>query len=222
MILLFSKKSNFLRELTINHLIIMGLFLLLTFVFTFPWMLNFDNIFGHIVDPSYPIWQAWWFNYALTDIGSNPLQSDYVLYPVGINPTTFTLYNSILSVILQQFTNVFVSYNILLISTFVLAGYFNFHLTKYITKNYFVSIIAGIIFSFSAFHVAQSINHLSPATIQWIPLVFLFLLKSQYTNKKRYLVLLGISLLLVFYLRLDFRFFYRIQLNFVMLSLVNF
>ncbi len=84
--------------------------------------------------------------------------------------------------------NILISYNIFLILNFILSGFFMYLLAYHLTKNFFTSILAGILFSFAPFKF-HHLGHLHVLTTMWIPLVFLFLHKFFEEKKKRFIFL---------------------------------
>ncbi|MFC1753749.1 hypothetical protein ACFL96_10220 [Thermoproteota archaeon] len=76
-------------------------------------------------------------------------------------------------------TNELFAYNFVLLSSFVLSGFFMYLLAYFITKNHLASFISGLIYSFCPYHFQRSWEHFSLAQIQWIPLYLLALFKLQ-------------------------------------------
>ena len=68
------------------------------------------------------------------------------------------------------------AYNVQIFTSFVLAGCTMYLLARYVTGNRAASALAGFIFAFSPFHLAQAMQYTALATIQWIPLYILALL----------------------------------------------
>ena len=79
--------------------------------------------------------------------------------------------------------------NVMILLSFFLSALGTFYLAKYITSNFFASLIAGFIFAFSPFHIAHSLHHMHVATVQYIPWFVLFFLK--YTTEKTALQFCG-------------------------------
>lgn len=91
------------------------------------------------------------------------------------------------------------SYNIAMVSSFFLMGFFMYMLAKYLTKNKeFLAILAGILFEFSPFRM-PSISHLQNISIFYLPLAVLLIFKYIDTKKRGYLIGLLIALILQFY-----------------------
>ena len=45
------------------------------------------------------------------------------------------------------------------------------------------ALIAGIVFAFAPYHFSQSLGHVSLASVQWFPLLALFMLKTMRETK---------------------------------------
>ena len=64
--------------------------------------------------------------------------------------------------------------------------------------------IAGIIFAFAPYHFSQSLGHVSLASVQWFPLLALFILKATRETKRRNIAWIGLTTLLITATRLQF------------------
>jgi len=87
-----------------------------------------------------------------------------------------------------------VAYNILIIFSFISTAILTFLVSFKITKNYFASFIAGLIFSFSPYHIRQAQNHLEISQIEVIPFYFLYLHEFAKNKNKRRAVITGLAL----------------------------
>lgn len=109
---------------------------------------------------------------------TSPYFTHLLFYPVGADLTTETLspLAGMLSYPFQGAGLVF-SFNILLFLNFTLSGFFMFLLADHIIKNKYGAFIAGIIFTFSPFHMAHSLfGHTNWIGIEFLPLFILFFL----------------------------------------------
>ena len=64
--------------------------------------------------------------------------------------------------------------------------------------------MAGIIFAFAPYHFSQSLGHVSLASVQWFPLLALFILKATRETKRRNILWIGLTTLLITATRLQF------------------
>lgn len=70
------------------------------------------------------------------------------------------------------------AYNILMLLSFPLSGLTMFLLSHYLTRNRLIAFVAATAYAFCPYHIAHATAHLDLSHIEWMPLVFLFLLKS--------------------------------------------
>ena len=168
-------------------LVILG-YLLLTLVLTYPLVLKIaTHIPGGSFDALQNVWNLWWLKYAVVDLHSNPFYTNLIYHPTGVSLLfhTFNPFNAILSVPLQMIFGLTVSYNIVILFAFVMAGYGAYLLAKYVTRNAAAAFLAGVIFAFSPSHFAHAAGgHLQVLSIEWIPFYVLFFLKTIRESRK--------------------------------------
>jgi hypothetical protein len=70
-----------------------------------------------------------------------------------------------------------VTYNFIIIASFVLSGVFMFCLVYYCCKNVMAGVLSGLIYAFCPYHFARAWQHMSLSQIQWFPLYILAFLK---------------------------------------------
>lgn len=88
------------------------------------------------------------------------------------------------------FRNMIVVYNLMIFFSYILAAFGAFKLAKYYTKNNYASFIAGLIFGFATFRVAN--GHFQNLFIFWIPFTALYLQKYFDDRKRKYLVVFAL------------------------------
>ena len=89
------------------------------------------------------------------------------------------------------------AYNTEIFLSFVLAGCTMYLLARYLTGSQLASAVAGFIYTFSPFHLAQSMQYGALASIQWLPLFLLGLLVLLRRRRLRDAAFLGVALALV-------------------------
>lgn len=160
-----------------RHVMAVTFFLILTVVFMGPVVLNPSRVlYGNPGVPFVAIWWGWWcqysnangLNYLHPCLQGAPFGADYSHYP--IQPMRW-LYDK-----LFLFLNEVAAYNLIIFIGFFTSALSAYILAYFITQQVRASIVAGLIFSFSPFHLMQLTKHLWLATTQWIPLYFLLLL----------------------------------------------
>jgi hypothetical protein len=120
------------------HLLIIGLYLILSLALTYPLVLHFTtHVPGSATwafDEYTFLWNMWWFKYSIFDLQTNPLYSSFIFYPLGISLVLYTyhLHNALLSVPLQPLLSLSTINNVFLIGSLTLSGYGTFLLNEYL------------------------------------------------------------------------------------------
>lgn len=125
------------------------------------------------------IWGIWWVNYATFTLHTSIWYTYLFFPPIGANLIYQTMMpiGSFLSLPFQVLFGVPFAYDVLFFLGFAVSGLGMFILAEYLTKNHYAAFISGVIFSFSAFHIAQSFAHIDWIFIGWLPISLYFLLK---------------------------------------------
>ena len=127
------------------------------------------------------IWNLWWVKHALLTLHTNPYHTDLLYYPDGANLYlhTLALTAGLTAIPLQLLgLNLIASYNLILLSTYMLAGLGAYLLCRYLTGNSWASFVGGLVFAFAPYHSAHLFGHMNLASMQWIPFYVLLLLKA--------------------------------------------
>lgn len=167
-------------------------FFLITTVYTWPLLLNFSKgIFGiwggkyggDIFSSVYSYWLGKYLVNNNLSFFHNPLAA----YPFGVNGIYVfglrTMGEMSFSFILTSLVNEIFAYNFFIFFSFILAGIITYLLAYYLLKDFWVSLVAGVIFSFSPYHLYVSLGWAELSQIYWIPLYFICLLKTEETKK---------------------------------------
>jgi hypothetical protein len=172
-----------------KNLIALLVYSILTLIFTYPLILHLNSaIYGHEIvgfnyDP-YGYMQKFQFvkDYFLAKKMPflNPYTQPAVDYP-----------GAILTYIFDEV----VAFNILILFSFPLAGFFTYLLAYYITKDRIASFFGGLLYAFSPYHWIHAYYHMSISQIQWFPLYLFSLFLFRDTGRIRHGLLLLISLL---------------------------
>lgn len=188
-------------------ILVAGAYLLLALVATYPLVLHFNDYFiGGAEDGSMSIWSIWWMKFSLADLHQGIFDCQYLFYPFGAN-LTFHSIPKVLGAIgipLQVLLSLTASYNLLVILTFVISGLSTYFLVRYLTRKELPSLMAGALFAFSPYRIAQ-LSHINLLATSLIPLYVLMILKARdaLTEGKRagwlYFSLAGLLLGLVAY-----------------------
>ena len=175
------------------------IYLIIAFVLFFGLTSNITHIAPGVGSNTYSnLWNLWWVSYSTFTLHANIWHTGLLYPPLGVNLGLEDM-APILSIISTPFqaVNLIFGYNIALIIGFVLSGVCMFLLAKYMLENSYAAFFSSIVFTYSAFHVAQSFFVLGMIFIGGIPLSVYFLLKIY--NKQNSLqssIGLGLSALL--------------------------
>lgn len=193
-------KINFSKSKFLENLPIIIFFTTIGLIFTYPLIFKFSSaIYGYPGDPTGTIWMFWWQKKAfLSRIDPNIIP--IVGAPFGLDisawPASPVIMNTAL--IASILVNETFAYNILTFLTFPIAGLTMYYLVKYFTDNKAASIISGVIYSISPYHLAHSYGHLGIIMgLQWLPLYVLTLFKLHEKRSMKYMILCGAAFALV-------------------------
>jgi len=182
-------------------------YFLLTLALTYPLLGHFTtHVAGDGSDDPALAWNLWWAPYSILNLGSSPLYTDYMFFPIGLNLAFYTLtyLNAFLSIPFQFAWDIIPAANINLILSFTLSGFGAYLLVTYLLRQTFLNetrrnaeergkgtagrlstfqiwgaaFVAGLLYAFSANKfLYASLGQFNIASSQWIPFYILFLLK---------------------------------------------
>ena len=191
---------------------------------TFPLILQFgDHAPGTAtwsLDEYTLLWNNWWFKHAVFDLGVNPLQTNFLYYPLGTSLVfyMYTLFHVVIGLPIQFAFGIVPASNTELVFAFVMTGYGAFLLVEYLvrqaeTENSLHSLahpslsafIAGAVFAFSANRfVYASLGHYNMVGMEWVPFYVLFLIKTLRENRWRNAFLAGLFASFALYLEMTY------------------
>jgi hypothetical protein len=213
-----------------SQLLILVAYTLLALLLTWPVASKFGtHVPGDGADDPPLTWNLWWVRYALLEEGSNPFDSDYLFYPLGINLAfyTLTVLNGLLSIPLQLTVGLIPASNLILLSSFALSGYGAFLLASYILsalqpahdpqgarshadrrrrQRTLAAFVAGMLYAFASSKLAYAaLGQWNIASSQWIPFYALYLFKmGEHPHRRRYAFFAGILLVMQAYAELTY------------------
>ncbi len=184
-----------------NHYFLVTIILvIITVLFTYPISFNMTTSFyGYPGDIFGTIWYLWWVKYSLFELKVSPLYSPIVGTPSGIYLPIITPVFPLLSLPSTLLFDEVFSFNFLILLSFVVSGIGMYALAYYLTKNKYASFVSSIIFAFSPYHIAHSMDHLGLSQIQWIPFCMLYMLKLDRERSYKSAAIFGIFLTLVIF-----------------------
>ena len=161
--------------------------MLLALVMTYPLALHLTTaIPGDGFDGWQNYWNLWWVKTALLDLQQSPYFTDYLYHPTGYSLLfqTLNIFNAFLTLPVQVAFGVTVSYNFVVLFSFVIGGYGAYLLALQVLSAkggggvHLAAFLAGVVFSYSPFHFAHLLGHMQVISLEWLPFYVLFLLRS--------------------------------------------
>jgi len=181
-----------------TSLIVLVLFTLLTLFMTYPLILNMGSGIKDTGDPLLNSWIIAWNVHKITSLDISNIFNGNIFYPHErtIAYSEFLLTQSLIALpVLLATKNPIFAKNFLLLFSFITSGLGMYFLARYLTKNIFGGIIAGVIYAFSPFMFGH-LSHLQVLTAGGIPLAFLFLHKFFKSEQYKHLLLFTLFFLL--------------------------
>ncbi len=175
----------------IEHLVVLSAYLVSTLLMTYPVVLSLTRSIpmDHQIKDWYPgdgdpwhfVWAFWFFQRALATFPPHLFWTDLVFYPIGFEMPFITGIGAILlpAALLGPLVGLTVTYNLLWILSFVLAGYAMYLLGRYLFQDRLVAFFCGSLFMFSSYRMMHALEHLPLLMASFlIPLFALCLFKA--------------------------------------------
>jgi hypothetical protein len=160
---------------------VLAAYLLLTLLMTWPLGAQLTKTLPDGGDGWQFMWNLWWVKTAVVDLHTSPFHTSLLYYPFGTNlyMDTLTPLLGMVSIPLQLLgVSLITIYNLLVLSSFVLAGYGTYLLVHYLTRVRSAAFVAGIIFAFCPYHFAHLLGQLNLISLQGLPFYILALYKT--------------------------------------------
>lgn len=149
----------------------------LTLIFTYPIILHLSTRVIGGGDAYMFLWDIWWFKYAIFTLHTNPLINNTIYYPMHNIPMVWsTPVNELGSIPFQFMFGNLITYNLLILTHFVLSGLFAFIFLRKFIKDDLPAFIGGVVYTFSVYHFVVSSGMLGLSTSEFIPLFLMFFL----------------------------------------------
>jgi hypothetical protein len=193
------------------------LFVVLSLVLTYPLALHMADAVEDRQDALLNVWITAWDGHQLL---SDPLDlfdaNIFHSYPRTLAYSELLLGNGLLALPIMSATgNPVLGYNVALLLSFVLSGFGTYLLVLRLTRSPGAGLVAGTIFSFSAYRMTN-LAQAQLLTTQWMPFALLALLQLMRRPKARYVA----TFVLFFCLQALSSFYYAILLAMAVAGLV--
>ncbi len=156
----------------------LGLLFLLTGFLTYPSWLHLSAWAYGIDHPDHlgTLYNFWWLQFS----GKNGLDPHQLWIGAPfVWDSRFMIYQPLWTSAIRflgLFVNHIATFNILSMLSFPLTFLTTYYLLKHLTKDKCSSCVGSFMYTFSAYHLARSLMHLTLAHVEWIPLAFLSLI----------------------------------------------
>ena len=187
-----TRPSTVAREASyLEHLVVLGGYLFVTLLMTYPVALSLTRSIpvDHQIKDWYPgdgdpwhyLWAFWYFKRGLSTFPPHLFWTDLVFYPIGFEIPFLTGIGAILvpAALLVPLAGLILTYNLLWLLSFVLAGYGMYLLGRYLFQDRLIAAFCGYVFMFSSYRMMHALEHLPLVMPSFlIPLFALCLFKA--------------------------------------------
>lgn len=149
-------------------------------VMTYPLLFQLQGgLVSHSTDVWIMVWDNWWIQHALST-GQNIFHTTFMFFPSGVSLAShsFSFTHTLISALLQVFTDPIVAYNLAIWLIFPIAGLGMYWLARHVTRSQPAAWLAGLIYAFAPYHMTQALGHPNLSYVQFIPFAVLFILKA--------------------------------------------
>ena len=194
-----------------KNIAIFILFFVIISIMTFPLLIkiNVSMPGSETTDESFAVVQFfWWLKYSF--LNHAPWQAEYVTaYPFNLNhpdifihPLWFHICRY-LSIVMNEK----LSYNLTILINLIASAITMFYLVYYCTKNRIASFLSGIIYAVCPYQFARLWQHFSLTFTEWMPLYLLALIKLYEYRRRREILFVALTYVLVLLFDYHYAFF---------------
>ncbi len=200
---------------------ILALFAVLTVILTWPLARYLGSRLPGTAtwafDESTFVWNIWYFKHALLDLGTSPLRSELIWFPLGIDLIlyTYNFFNALIGMpLLLAFSPVVASNVTVLLATFLSAlGAYLLALDTLararpeLSRGHLrlAAALAGIIYAFASNRaIYAALGHYDMVTTQWLPFYALYFLRTLRQPKVKNAALAGLFFAMASYAEMIF------------------
>ena len=177
------------------------IFAVLTVCVTYPVITQLDTHLAQNpdwgTDAFHHTYVLWWFKEALITLGTSPANLLWIQYPYGGYYPMLNTYSAVYlpGVPLLFFLPPATVYNVLILMSLFLSGFFGYLLCAYLTQNRLGGILGGIIYAFFPNHMAHAYSgHLELTSIYAFPLFLLLMIRTFHQPRWRTAIACGVTL----------------------------
>jgi len=163
----------------VPHIVVLIVYLLLIGLALDHLILHFDDALPKddiYYDYAIFCWDMWWMRHALVEMRTDPLTTDFIIYPFTHNLVlhVFTPFWGLLSIPLQPFVDMNVILNTFIVISFLLTAYFTSLFAHRHGSSWPLSVLAGALMAFTPAMIRRAmLGHINILPMWWIPLSLL-------------------------------------------------
>lgn len=159
-----------------DHALVMLVYALLALLMTWPLVTHLRSaVPGPPGDNLEYVWKLWWFKEAITTPGVSPFYNPAIFFPSGypLALSETTLAHTVLGLPLTLAFGEVAAYNLLMLLSFVWAGYATWLLCCRLGAGTWAALIGGAVFAFAPYRLSHmGAGHLPLMGTGWIALLF--------------------------------------------------
>jgi hypothetical protein len=180
-------------------LVLLLTYLALAVLFTFPLAWHFDT--HHVGeaggDARIYLWNYWWVDTAITELHTDPFETNYIFYPLGIGLSLHTLgfTQGLAFIPLKVLFGTVAGANLIILWTFLASSLGMYALARYLGASRTGAFLAGVAFAFCPARLARLAGHYDLLGTEWIPLYTWVLLKAFDAKDTRWKLVAGAGVL---------------------------
>ncbi|HEX9722848.1 MAG TPA: hypothetical protein VGC53_01040 [Vicinamibacteria bacterium] len=175
------------------------LYVAFAILFTYPlaWFFGTHHVGEEGGDARVYLWNLWWVDQALTELHTNPFETDFIFYPLGIGLSLHTLGFSqgLLFIPMKLLLGEVAAANAVVLWTFVASALGMYALARYLGASALGAFLAGLAFAFCPYRLARLAGHYDLLSTEWVPLYALVFLKAVRAEKHAWALVLGAAAL---------------------------
>jgi hypothetical protein len=181
------------------HLLVVGAYLALAVVMTWPLVLQMGSALPDIGEDGWKtFWDFWWVRHALLDLQTWPLQTPMLYAPTGtpLNFDQLALANDLIVLPLLLLCGGYPAYNLAILLWFTLSGYAGYLLNRYLLRRalpftghqngraHLAAFIGGLVFAFAPTQLGRVVGGGQMLmAVQWLALFILFTLMAAHADR---------------------------------------
>jgi hypothetical protein len=165
----------------LGALAVLAFFSALTALFFYPSFARFGSaIIGPPEDNTQFVWFLWYGTRAMFDPALDFFHTRLMYHPEGMELwyANYFYFGVAIAALLKPLFGLAAAYNLLVLLSFVGAGAAAYALIRYVTGDRIAAFCGAFVYAFNPSHFAHALHHPSVASVQFLPLFLLFVIRA--------------------------------------------